>query len=307
MTGARAWGLFVAVSVLWGLPYLFIGIALREGFGPVSLAAARVALAALVLAPFGLRRSRRALLHGRGGRLVVLAVVEVVVPFVLIPVGERTVPSGTAAVVIATEPLFVLLTGLVLGTRGRPGAASVVGLLAGLGGVAVLSGVAGAGPGVVPLVVAAACYAVGAVLVGRWFGDVPALGVVAAMLAIAAPVLVVVTVGAVALGAETPPAPTPTGLAAVGALGIGATAVGFVAFFALVSAAGPDHAALITYAAPVVAVACGALVLGEPVGIRTLAGTALVFAGAWLATRPRHVPRPPPGTHGDRPTSPPAT
>ncbi|GEL25310.1 membrane protein [Pseudonocardia sulfidoxydans NBRC 16205] len=282
MAGARAWGLFAAVSVLWGVPYLFIGVALRSGFGPVSLAAARVVLAALVLAPFGLRRARRELLRGRGGRLAVLAVVEVVVPFVLIPVGEQTVASGTAAVVIATEPLFVLVTGLVLGTRARPGTAAVIGLLVGLGGVAVLSGVAGGGIGVVPLVAAAACYAVGAVLISHWFGDVPALGVAAAMLAIAAPLLVVAT-----LVLEPLPTPTLAGLAAIGALGVGATAVGFVAFFALVATSGPDHAALITYAAPVVAVACGALLLHEPLGPRTLLGTALVFAGAWLATRPR--------------------
>lgn len=295
VAGARAWGLFAAVSVLWGVPYLFIGVALRSGFGPVSLAAARVLLAALVLAPFGLRR---AYLRGRAARLVVLAVVEVVVPFVLIPVGEQTVPSGTAAVVIATEPLFVLVTGLVLGTRARPGVAAVIGLLVGLGGVAVLSGVAGGGLGVVPLVVAAACYAVGAVLISHWFGDVPAIGVAAAMLAIAAPLLVVTT-----LVLEPLPTLTLAGLAAIAALGIGATAVGFVAFFALVATSGPDHAALITYAAPVVAVACGALVLHEPLGIRTLAGTALVFTGAWLATRTSSAP----GTHGDRPTSPPAT
>ncbi|ODU25600.1 MAG: hypothetical protein ABT15_24170 [Pseudonocardia sp. SCN 73-27] len=223
MAGARAWGLFAAVSVLWGVPYLFIGVALRSGFGPVSLAAARVVLAALVLAPFGLRRARRALLRGRGGRLAVLAVVEVVVP------------------------------------------------------------------------VAAACYAVGAVLISHWFGDVPALGIAAAVLAIAAPVLVVATVVAVTLGTEPPPAPTPAGIASVAALGIGATAAGFVAFFALVAASGPDHAALITYAAPVVAVACGALLLHEPLGARTLLGTALVFAGAWLATRPDRVPPASPG------------
>lgn len=302
VAGARAWALFAAVSVLWGVPYLFIGVALRSGFGPVSLAAARVVLAALVLTPIGLRRARRALLRGRGGRLAVLAVVEVVVPFVLIPVGEQTVPTGTAAVVIATEPLFVLVTGLVLGTRARPGMAAVIGLLVGLGGVAVLSGVTGAGVGVVALVAAAACYAVGAVLISHWFGDVPALTVAAGMLAIAAPLLTAATAGAVALGAEPPPAPTPAGLAAVAALGIGATAAGFVAFFTLVATSGPDHAALITYAAPVVAVACGALLLHEPLGPRTLLGAALVFAGAWSATRPARVRAP----RGDRPTSPPA-
>ena len=52
----------------------------------------------------------------------------------------------------------------------------------------------------------------------------------------------------------------------------------------LINTAGADHAALITYVAPAGAVICGAALLAEPVGPRTLAATALIFVGAWLAT-----------------------
>ena len=92
------------------------------------------------------------------------------------------------------------------------------------------------------------------------------------------------------------PLPTPSfvGVAAVAALGLVTTPTGFVAFFRLIAIAGPDRAALITYVAPVVAVTTGALVLSEPVGTRTLAGTALIIIGAWLATR---VPRSGPAEH----------
>ncbi|MBC3189647.1 DMT family transporter [Pseudonocardia sp. C8] len=277
MTG-RAWALFAAVSVLWGVPYLFIGLALRDGVGPLWTAAGRVVLAAAVLAPVAVRR--RALLRGRGGRLAALAVIEIVVPFSLIPLGELTVASGLAGVLIATEPMFVLLVGLLLGSRTRPGPVTVVGLAIGFTGVVVLLGVAGAGPGVPLIVTAAACYGVGAVLVERWFSDVPAVVVVAGVLAVAAPVLSVL-----AVVAEPVPSPSAVGVGAVAALGLGATAAGLVSFFALIGLAGPDRAALITYVAPVVAVVCGALLLAEPVGPRTVGGTVLILAGAWLATR----------------------
>jgi drug/metabolite transporter (DMT)-like permease len=54
---ASAWGLFALVSLLWGVPYLFIEIALRD-IGPLTIAAARIAIAALVMVPFLLHRQR---------------------------------------------------------------------------------------------------------------------------------------------------------------------------------------------------------------------------------------------------------
>ncbi|MEV1292656.1 DMT family transporter [Pseudonocardia sp. NPDC049635] len=276
----RCWALFVVVSVLWGVPYLLIGVLLRDGVGPLSTAAARVLLALAVLLPLAFRGRHAAPVRGRWGRLAVLALVEVVVPFSLIPLGGQTVSSGTSGVLIATEPLFVLVVGLVLGTRARPGPAAVIGIVVGFAGVVVLLGVEGPGPGVGLLVAAAAFYAVGAVLVSRWFGDLPAIPVVAAVLMLAAPVL---TVTAVLV--EPLPAPSAAGWAALAVLGLVTTPGGFVAFFRLIAVAGPDRAALITYVAPVVAVVAGAVVLAEPVGPRTVGGTILVLVGAWLATR----------------------
>jgi drug/metabolite transporter (DMT)-like permease len=285
MTG-RAWALFAVVATLWGVPYLFIGVALRHGVGPLSTAAGRVLLAAAVLAPFALRARGRALLRGRWRRLAVLAVVEVAVPFTLIPLGEQTVSSGLAGVLIATEPMFVLFAGLAPGSRGRPAPVALAGLAVGFAGVVVLLGVEGSGPGAVAVVLAAACYGVGAVLVGRWFGDVAPVVVTAGLLALATPLLVVL-----ALLVEPVPAPSWAGLSAVVVLGLLCTLAGFVAFFALIARAGPDRASLITYVAPVVAVVCGAALLAEPVGWRTLAGAALILVGAWLATRSPAVGR----------------
>lgn len=214
MTG-RAWALFIVVAVLWGVPYLFIGVALQDGVGPLSTAALRVLSAVVVMVPLAFRRRHRSLLTGRWGRLAVVSLVEVVVPFSLIPLGEQTVSSGLAGVLIATEPMFVLAVGLVLGTRARPTLTALLGLGVGFLGVVVLLGVDGSGAGAGLLVIAAAFYGAGAVLVGRWFGDLPATPVVAGMLVLAAPFLL-----ALALVSESLTVPSYAGIAALAALGL---------------------------------------------------------------------------------------
>ncbi|MBM4792806.1 EamA family transporter [Streptomyces sioyaensis] len=279
--------LFLTVSVLWGVPYLLISVAL-EGLGPVSVAAGRVTLGALVLLPVAWRRGLPRLLRERWRALLLLAAVEVAAPLTLIAVGERTVSSGLAGVLIATEPLFILALGLFRGKRRRPPRGAWAGAALGFLGVVVLLGVAGTGTGAVLVWAAAACYAVGAVLMHRLFPDVPPLTVAAGMLVPAAGPLL-------AVAAVTEPAPQLTArvLLAVIGLGTACTAGGFTAFFALIGAEGPARAAFITYVAPVVAVTAGVLLLSEPVTARTVVGTVLVLAGAALAARrPSAAPLP---------------
>lgn len=279
----RGWALFVTVSLLWGVPYLFISLAL-DGLGPMSVVAVRVALGALVLLPFAWRRGLPQLLRRAFRRLGVLALVEVVAPFTLIAVGERTVSSGLAGILVATEPLFILLLGLG-SLRVEPVTRSAwIGVGIGLSGVITLLGVHGAGSGTALIIVAAACYAAGALLVRRWFSEEPSITVTTAMLVLASPALV-------ALAVATDPVPrVSVGVAAVVLiLAVGCTAGGFSAFFALVSAAGPVRASFITYVAPLVAVGAGVLVRGEQVTARTIAGAALVLLAAALAARPQRA------------------
>lgn len=289
---ARAWALFAAVSLLWGVPYLFIGVALDEGLGPFTIVAGRVALGALVLLPPALRGGLTHLLRTRWRQLGVLAAVEVVVPFLLITVGQQTVSSAVTGVLIATVPMFVLLFGLRLGRTERLPWMGWTGLAAGFVGVVVLLGVQGAGSGVPLVVTAAACYGLGALLISRWFAGVPTLTVVAGMLVLAAPVLALAAAGELAATSAPASAISATGLLALLVLGVACTAGGFSAFFALVAAAGPARAALITYVAPVVAVVAGALVLAEVVTARTVTGIALVLLGAAAAGYRPRVGRP---------------
>jgi drug/metabolite transporter (DMT)-like permease len=89
---ARAWAAFAAVSILWGIPYLFIKVAVDDGVPPAFLAWVRVVLGAAVLLTLGWHAGLLSSLRGRWGWLAVFAVVEITLPFPLIAAGELTSP-----------------------------------------------------------------------------------------------------------------------------------------------------------------------------------------------------------------------
>ena len=110
---ARAWIAFAAVSTLWGIPYLFIKIAVDDGVPPAFLAWVRVVLGGAVLLGLAWSAGVLAPLRGRWRWLAVFAVVEIVIPFPLIAAGEQHVDSSLAAIIVAAAPLFVALLAVV--------------------------------------------------------------------------------------------------------------------------------------------------------------------------------------------------
>lgn len=282
---AHGWGLFALVSLLWGVPYLFNAIALDD-LGPFQIAAARVLVASLVLGPYLMLRRRWQVFRTHGPRLLVLAVIEVVIPFSLIAAGQQTVPSGTTGVLIALEPLFVaLLAPVVLAGAPALRATGWLGLLLGMGGVATLLGIDISGPGMLLIAGAALSYGVGALLMGRWSAEVPSLTAASGMILTATPLLVLL-----ALLLEPWRTPSGSTVVALSVLGIACTAGGFASFFALVREAGPTKAALIAHAAPVVALVAGVLLLDEHITAAHVLGTALILAGAGLVMRRESAP-----------------
>lgn len=271
----RALAYFVVVSVLWGVPYLFVAVGLDSGLGALTVVASRVCVGAAILLPVTWR-SVGCILRKSLVRVAVLALVEVIAPFALIAAGQRTVDSSTAGVLIATEPMFVLLWSCLIAKGSRSvQRTGLFGMLLGFVGVVVLLGTPGTGTGALLIVAAAASYGLGAVLVGAWFPDTPSLPLAAAMLGLAAPVTVVL-----AAAIDGPPSFTGTATLAMLALGLACTAAGFSAFFALIAAAGAHRAALITYVAPVVALAAGSLFRDEAITWTSILGTLIILAGA---------------------------
>jgi drug/metabolite transporter (DMT)-like permease len=288
----RAWLLFATVSLLWGVPYLFIKVAVAE-VPPVTVVFVRVALAAALLAPAAARRGALRGLRGRLLPLVVLALTEITVPFLLISMGEQRITSSLAGLLIAAMPLFVALLALRFDAAERVSGSRLLGLLLGIGGVAVLLGVDLGGDlrqvvGGAMVLLATLCYASSTLLVKRFFSDVPMLGVVTVATAIASLLLAPFAV------ALTPTRlPSPNVVLALVALGVLCTAAGLLSYFALIVEAGPSRAAVITYLNPAVAVALGVAILSEPLTGGIVVGFLLILVGSWLSTRhpaPRSQP-----------------
>jgi drug/metabolite transporter (DMT)-like permease len=280
----RAWVAFAAVSVIWGVPYLFIKVAVDDGVPPAFLAWVRVVIGAGVLIGLAWRAGVLRTVRDKARWLVVFAIVEIVVPFPLIAIGEQHVDSSVAAIIIATAPLFVALLALRFDATERTGGRRLIGLLIGLSGVVALVGVDIAGEadellGAAALVAAAFGYAVGPMVLKRHLADLDQRAVMGAALVVAAILLTPAT-------ALDPPdaIPSAAALAALAVLGLVCTAAGLVVYGMLVAEAGAGRALVITYVNPVVAVALGVVFLGERPGPGALAGLGLILAGSWLAT-----------------------
>ena len=282
---ARAWTFFAIVSVLWGIPYLFISVAVDGGIPPAFLAWSRVVLGALVLLPLAWHAGALASLRGRVRWLLPYAVAEIVIPFPLIAAGEKHVSSSIAAILIAATPLIV--AGLALAgfdPSERVGGRRLVGLLIGLAGVIALVGVDVAGDseellGAGAILIAAVGYAAGPMMLKRHLADLDARALMAGALTIAA--LLLTPLAALDLPGETP---SGDAIASIVVLGVLCTAAAFIFFGSLVADVGAGQALVITYVAPVIAVAAGILVLGERPGPGAVAGLLLIIAGSWLAT-----------------------
>src|ERR1051325_4712595 len=132
---ARAWAGFFAMSTIWGVPYLFIKVAVDDGVPPAFLAWSRVVLAAIVLLALASRAGTLGSLRGRGRWLLAFAVFEIAVPFPLIATGEQHVDSSVAAIIIAAAPLIVALLALRFDESERVGGRRLVRLLVRLGAV----------------------------------------------------------------------------------------------------------------------------------------------------------------------------
>jgi drug/metabolite transporter (DMT)-like permease len=286
----RAWVAFGAVSTLWGIPYLFIKVAVDDGVPPAFLAWVRVGLGAAVLLTLAGAAGVLAPLRGRWRWLAVFAVVEVVFPFPLIAAGEQHVSSSLAAIIVAAAPLFVALLALRFDASERVHGSRLAGLLLGLVGVAALVGIDATGSrdellGAGAVLFSAFCYAVGPMVLKRHLADLDPRASMGAALAIAALVLT-----PFALLAAPDATPSGEALASLVVLGVFCTAAAFAFYGALVAETGAGRALVITYIAPVVAVALGVAVLGERPGAGAAAGLLLILAGSWLATGGRIPP-----------------
>src|ERR1035437_9343171 len=135
----RGWVLFTTMSVIWGVPYLLIKIAVGGVPVPV-LVLARVTIGAALLLPVALRRRELRVLLPYWRWLVVFAVVEIISPWFLLSEAELKLSSSMSGLLIASVPIIGALLARFTGDAERLTVIRWAGLLAGLAGVALLVG-----------------------------------------------------------------------------------------------------------------------------------------------------------------------
>lgn len=274
--------LFALMSVVWGLPYLFIKVAVRH-MTPAVVVEGRILIGVVLLLPLAFRQGQIRPLLRAWRPLVVYSIAEMAIPWFFLTDAEQRLPSSLSGLLVATVPLIAVTLAALTGQRDGMNSRSVAGLLVGLVGVGLLLGfdVSGGDAGsVVEVLVVAVCYATGPLVAARYLADQSGLA-----LAAVSQVLVVLgylPVAIIELPSRTPPA---TSIASVVALGVVCTALAFVAFFELIKEVGSTRATVITYLNPVVAVILGVTLLGEAFTLTTAAGFGLILAGSWGATR----------------------
>lgn len=285
--GAREWAMLVALSVLWGGSFFFVGVAVRE-VPPLSLVLARVGIAALALwAVLAVSGARMPAVPGLWAAFLGMGLLNNALPFALIVWGQQHIASGLAAILNATTPLFTVLVAHLLTADERLTPAKAAGVAMGLLGVAVMLGtelLGGLGLGVaaqLACLAAALSYALAGVF-GRRFRrmGVPPLASAAGQVTASSLILL-----PLALMVDQPwglATPGAASWAAVLGLGLLSTALAYVLYFRILAVAGATNLALVTFLVPVSAILLGALVLGERLETRHFGGMALIGAGLAL-------------------------
>jgi len=287
---AKGWAAFAAMSLIWGVPYLFIKVAVDDGISPVFLSFVRVALGGALLLALAWQAGVLRQLRGRWGWIAVYAVIEITLPFPLIAAGEQHVSSSLTAILIASVPLIVAVLAIRFDPAERATGLRLLGLVIGFAGVVALVGIDVAGDadelfGAVLILLASCGYAIAPMILKRKFPDVDPRASMGATLLLATALLAIPA-------AFTAPSEMPTdeALIALVVLGIVCTALALVVFSFLIVEVGPGRALVITYINPVVAVVLGVIILGESLGPGAIAGLLLILAGSWLSTDGRLPP-----------------
>jgi drug/metabolite transporter (DMT)-like permease len=295
------WLLLVALSILWGGSFFFAKIAVAE-LPPLTVALGRVAIAAATLALVA--RATGIVLPTTAAewmRFVPMGLLNNVLPFGLIFWGQTQIPSGLAAILNATTPLFTVLVAHAATTDEKLNIGRAAGLVFGLAGVVAMIGpdaLQALGRNVLAqlaCLAAALSYAFAGVY-GRRFRGEPVLRVAAGQLT--ASTFLLMPVVALLDRPWTLPAPSATTLGALVSLAMASTALAYVIFFRVLARAGATGISLVTFLIPLSAVLLGTLILGEQLAMRHFVGMVAIALGlaaidgrlaAWIRKRAYRV------------------
>ena len=282
--GLREWAMLVALSVLWGGSFLFVGVSVRE-LPPLTVVTLRVGLAALTLLPvlrvmgIAVPRERRVWTAFLG-----MGLLNNVIPFTLIAWGQSHIAAGLASILNATTPLFGVLVAHVWTSDEKITPGRLAGVIVGFAGVVVMMGGAALqalGVDVlaqIAVLIASIFYAVSGVFARRFnrMGVAP-LATAAGMLTVSS--LLLLPLVLVVDRPWTLPAPSTAAVLSVLTLAFVSTAFAYILYFRILAAAGATNILLVTFLIPVSAIVLGATLLGERLEPKHFFGMALIGLG----------------------------
>ena len=279
------WLIFLALGFMWGSSYLFIKLAV-DSFGTFTLIGLRLLIGAaflwlaLVATRTALPRDPRAY-----GHLLVMAVINIAIPFSLITWAEQSVGSALAAILNSTVPLFVIVIAPLFLPDEPIRVNGLLGLAIGFIGVVLivspeLQAAAGTATGQLALLGSSLSYAAGNVYSRRNVRGLAPL--IPAVFQVTFALLIVGTLAIVIDRPWETARPDLEAWFSVIWLGIFGSGLAYLAYFRLLSVWGATRTALVAYELPVVGIVLGFLVRHEPIDAALIAGTGLVIAGVAL-------------------------
>ena len=279
--------LFILVGFLWGIPYLFIRVAVEPetGFSPAIVVFMRVFIGALILLPIAIYDKSFFIAIKGWKYIAVYALFEMVIPWILIGTAEQSISSGLAGLLVASVPIFSTIITSLHGDKSVWHPRRLFGMGVGFLGVFLLVGIesftGSSNPiSILMMLGASIGYAYAVIFISRKLPGVSGVainGIAMAMTAIFySPALLLLWPDR-AIGT--------TAIYSVIALGVFSTGIAFAVFFTVMAEIGPARASLVTYMNTAFAVVLGVIILSEPLTIGIIVGLPLVLVGSYLASR----------------------
>jgi drug/metabolite transporter (DMT)-like permease len=278
------WGILLTLALIWGGAFFLIGVAVRH-VPPLTYVWLRLSIAALAMwAVLWFRGERLGLPPKVWGSILLLALLNNAIPFILFGWSQTHIASGLASILNATTPIWGVLVAHFLTRDERMSPRKIAGVLLGFGGVAtmigpaLLSNLGSSALAQLACVTASLCYALAAVWARRFkkMGLSP-MSVTTGQLTAGALMML-----PIALIADRPwlHAVPPIGaIGAIVALALLCTAFGYVLYFKLIDSAGATNALLVTLLVPPTAIFLGAMFLGETLAAQDFLGLGLIALG----------------------------
>lgn len=282
--GRSEWLMLLALSVLWGGSFVFVGVAVRD-LPPLTIVVLRVGLAAIVLL-IALRLKGIPVPHDRRAltTFLVVGLLNNALPFTLLVWGQTHIAAGLASILNATTPIWTVLLAHILTDDERMSRGRMAAMVIGFAGVVVMVGPAALADFGTDVLAQFACLAAALSygLAGIYGRRIRRLGIAPESAAggqVVASTLMLLPVMLVVDRPWTMPMPGGATVTAILGLALLSTALAYILYFRILAKAGATNLALVTFLVPVSAIALSALILGERLGSGELAGMALIGCG----------------------------